>query len=185
MRKCHNAVMLFITFATCIAQDCREITLTEAYERADVVFLGTAEEIDHLNFVSAADGKRRNLGATGSNDRVVVRFAVERMWKGNIAERRISVHGIMHRTMGADYEFVVGRKYLVYGREVPAFEDVYGPNRLMLSVGLGCVLRLVQEDFRTDLAALGPGRQPIGEKAGSASWPRATRERQADKIPKR
>ena len=91
-----------LSLASPAAADCNIPSGQKALERSDVVFRGVVRDVDHIAV------RQR---ATGPGWGSVVRFAVSRVWKGDLGTTFV----LHNRAESAeDIPFEAGREYLVF-----------------------------------------------------------------------
>lgn len=87
------------------ACSCIQLSPTQAFERADTVFVGEATEMK----------VRRGIFGQSSIDPTTVEFAVSEVWKG-ARQESITIRTVRSE-VSCGFEFEIGLKYLVYARD--------------------------------------------------------------------
>ncbi len=135
------ALGLHLTAMPATACSCVESTPAQAFDRADLVFVGVATEMK----------VRSGLFGQSSIDPTTVVFTVNEVWKGPRQES-ITIKTVRSE-VSCGFEFAIGVRYLVYARDG--------------QTGL-CDRTALAVRSQEDLAALGEGWKPPLAPADSA-----------------
>ena len=132
-------------------------SVSEELKKSTVVFSGKAVAEEYRPIVTPPPGWSEG------GESLVIKFAVERWWKGTGREEVYLYTGVSRwpggytRIFSSDFRFNVGEEYLVY-----AFGDV---DHLTTTV---CARTTKLEEADEDLKALGEGRLPEKKKTSNA-----------------
>jgi hypothetical protein len=153
--------MLVLEVTPGLAKECwARRSVSEELKHSTVVFSGKAVAEEYRPIVTPQPGWPEG------GEILVIKFSVERWWKGS-GEEEVFLHtgvsrwpGGYRRIVGEDFKFKVGEQYLVY-----AFGDV---DNLTTT---GCERTTKFEKAAEDLKALGEGRLPEKKKASRVPSP--------------
>jgi len=145
-----------------LAMECRaRRSVSEQLRHSTAVFSGEAVAEEYRPILTPQPGWPE------ASEILVIKFSVQRWWKGS-GEREVFLYtGVLRRPggfviVGEDFRFKVGEQYLVY-----AFGDV--ENLATTS----CERTTQLEKAAEDLKALGEGRLPLKKEAPSVPSPAA------------
>jgi hypothetical protein len=147
--------MLVLEATSSLATECwARRSVSEELRHSTVVFKGKAVAEEYRPIVTPEPGSPEG------GELLVVKFSVERWWKGSGEEEVFLVYRVSRwpgghtKSFGESFNFSVGEEYLVY-----AFGDV---DNLTTT---GCERTTKLERAAEDLKALGEGRLPEKKKA--------------------
>lgn len=146
------AIMLILSVGRAFPYNIRcfaRRNVPEEFKQATVIFSGTAIAEEYK------EPKLRNDWESKGSKRLVVKFEVERWWKGS-NEKEVELYTSETKLtdgttwfMAEDYRFQVGQKYLIYA---------FGPTeQLRTNV---CTRTAKWEEAKEDLQELGEGKMP-------------------------